>query len=388
MKALQNELLNEKDREQKMLRGINYAFNFLGSWEWNLHTNEIFWCDGTFNLKAAPVTSYDLPAFKEVLNNIHSDDKELVANNVEYLYHKKQVSFEYRKVDEEGELRVIKVWSKTVNDSNGEPFLFRLSSQDVTTERELTNSLEHKNKELEKSNNNLASFSYVASHDLQEPLRKIQTFSNRIEETEFEVLSEQGKNYFKRMVQAALRMQTLIDDLLTFSRTSNKVKPFETVDLNEMLEELKVSLKESLEEKQAIVAFKELPKIKAIPFQVKQLFENLLLNSLKYSKVEVPPQIEIASRQVGGVTSKITQGTSSKKYYAITVSDNGIGFEQQYAERIFELFQRLHGKHEYPGSGLGLSICKKVMENHQGFIKAESEPGKGSKFTVYFPTEV
>jgi signal transduction histidine kinase len=376
---------SRQDREQKVLLEISHAFSLLGSWEWDLTTDEVFWTDGTFKLRAAPVTSVNLPTFEEALQHVHKDDQQLVTKKFKALHQQKELSFEYRNILEDGTVRVIKLVSHVVKDDAGMPLFLQVTSQDVTKERQLSSRLEQKNRELEKSNNDLASFSYVASHDLQEPLRKIQTFSHRILETEWELLSEQGKNYFKRMEQAAMRMQKLIEDLLSFSRTNSAPKAFEEVDLNEMLVELKSTLKDSIEEKQAIVEHEPLPKLKVIPFQFKQLFENLLLNSLKYSKPEVPPRISIKSEVVNGDDPEIRAAMATKTFYKISVTDNGIGFDEQYAEKIFEMFQRLHGKHEYPGSGLGLSICKKVVENHHGFITAHSHPGEGATFTLILP---
>lgn len=370
-------------KEQNVLLQVNHAFNLLGCWEWDLIKNKVYWTDGTFHLKAAPVESVKLPQFEETIQQVHEDDRELVKANFDALKQKQEVSFEYRKLNEENKYRIIKLTSLLI--VNEQPVYLRVCSQDVTTESELSTSLQLKNKELERSNNDLASFSYVASHDLQEPLRKIQTFSQRLRETEHQQLSEQGKNYFVRMENAALRMQQLIEDLLSFSRTSNAPKLFEEVDLTEMLNEVRSSLKDTIDEKQAVIEYNLLPTLKVIPFQLKQLFENLLLNSLKYSKTDVSPHIIIKAYMVLEGKEAEEERLTPDDYYKITFTDNGIGFEQQYAEKVFELFQRLHGKHEYPGSGVGLSICKKVMENHNGNITAQSEPGKGATFTVLLP---
>ena len=246
---------------------------------------------------------------------------------------------------------------------------------------QLNQSLKQKNEQLEQSNHELASFSYVASHDLQEPLRKIQTFVSRIMEKEYESLSPQGTEYFKRTDLAAKRMQRLIDDLLTFSRTNTQPKNFKEVDLNQILEEVKSEIKETIDEKNATIHSVILPVATVINFQFHQLIENLLLNALKYNKPGIPPQITITCSRYEGSNSHLVKGT----YYQIDFKDNGIGFEQQYHNKIFELFQRLHGKSEYPGSGLGLAICKRIMQNHKGAITAQGVPGEGSTFTVYLP---
>jgi len=243
-----------------------------------------------------------------------------------------------------------------------------------------------KNRELERSNKELTSFSYVASHDLQEPLRKIQSFGNLILNAEARNLSDTGKDYFGRMINAAARMQRLIDSLLEFSRTTVNEKNFEQVDLGELLEDVKRDLREVINESGAVVISGPLPVANVIPFQFRQLLSNLLGNAIKYAKKGVIPLIDISATRVG--KEEIPQSSSiltDQDYYRITVRDNGIGFEQEYAELIFELFQRLHGKTEYVGSGIGLAICKKIAENHNGWIAAESEPGVGSSFHFYLP---
>lgn len=266
------------------------------------------------------------------------------------------------------------------------------TSHDITTIRnvsrklnDLNQSLKEKNTELERSNSELASFSYIASHDLQEPLRKIQTFSRRLLETEINNLSSQGRDYFRRMESAAQRMQLLIDDLLTFSRTNTLPKDFQLVDLNDVLAEVKQELREVIEEKKAVIYSDHLPKANIILFQFRQLLENVLGNSLKYAKPEVPPQITITSTRINRDESHLSLPGDAEEFIRLDITDNGIGFDEQYAERIFELFQRLHGKHEYPGTGLGLAICRKIVKNHHGLMFSTGEPGKGATFTIIIP---
>lgn len=242
-----------------------------------------------------------------------------------------------------------------------------------------------KNKELEQSNSELSSFSYVASHDLQEPLRKIQGFGNLIMNSEDANLSDTGKDYFNRMIKAAGRMQGLIDSLLEFSRTTTDIKNFETADLNELLEEVKKDMRELIESSGAVITSHPLPTLSIIPFQFRQLLANLISNSIKYAKKHVPPVIEVSAIRIPAKELPENFTVATADYYRITIRDNGIGFEQEYADKIFELFQRLHGKNEYTGSGIGLAICKKIAENHSGWINAESEPGVGSSFHFYLP---
>ncbi len=248
---------------------------------------------------------------------------------------------------------------------------------------ERTKELKTKNIELENANAELASFNYVASHDLQEPLRKIQGFSKRIINEE-ENLSNTSKDYFNRINGAAQRMQNLITSILSYSRTNSAELVFEKTDLNKILNEVKVVLQESIHERNAVIESYQLPTINAIPVQMHQLFLNLLSNSLKYSKQDVAPLVKISAEKVI-VKEKNGQVTEKNSFWRIVISDNGIGFEQQYENKIFEVFQRLHGKKEYEGTGIGLSICKKIIQVHHGTISAFGNPGIGATFIFTLP---
>lgn len=245
--------------------------------------------------------------------------------------------------------------------------------------------LENKNLELVQSNAELASFAYIASHDLQEPLRKIQTFASRIVEIDFKNLSEGGKEHLNRMQNSAKRMQTLIDDLLTYSRTNTVEREFKSTDLNLLIEEVKADLKEELQQKNATIEATQMCRAVVIPFQFRQLFYNLISNSLKFSSPGSQPHIKIKSHIVKSEKLKEGRLFQENDYCHISISDNGIGFEQQYSEKIFELFQRLHGKAQYNGTGIGLAIVKKIVENHKGIITARSEIDKGAVFDIYIP---
>ena len=258
---------------------------------------------------------------------------------------------------------------------------------DIQTEKSFTRELEKQvsertkelgdtNIELEKINKELQTFAYISSHDLQEPLRKIQTFATQLLEKESQNLSDTGKDQFRRMVNAASRMQTLIDDLLIFSRTNTQERRFEQLELTTLVEEVKEDLKEEIQKKQAVIATAELGEANIIPVQFRQLLFNLVNNSLKFSKPGVAPHIDIKS-EIALINDAM--------YCHISISDNGIGFEQQYSEKIFEVFQRLHGRNEFNGTGIGLSIVKRIVENHHGYITATGELHKGARFDMYIP---
>jgi PAS domain S-box-containing protein len=246
--------------------------------------------------------------------------------------------------------------------------------------------LEINNYELVNRNADLASFSYVASHDLQEPLRKIQTFAELLYERE-KTLSESGKDYLKRMKSASTRMQNLIDDLLTYSRTNVIERKFIETNLYKLVSDVKEELKEEIQQKNAIIEINNMCSACIIPFQFRQLFHNLISNSLKFSNPEKQPYIKIKSEVMDGASLNNNKLSDDVKYCYINICDNGIGFEMEFNEKIFELFQRLHGKGKYKGTGIGLAIVKKIVDNHKGIIIATSELNKGASFDIYIPVK-
>lgn len=258
------------------------------------------------------------------------------------------------------------------------------SYQDVTDRKKSENLLKKQNQELAMMNKELESFTYISSHDLQEPLRKIQTFVSRILEEE-KSISDRGKEYFIRMQDSANRMQTLIADLLAYSRTTKSESKLEYAHLNEILEEVQEELKELINEKHARVDAGDLGQANVILFQFRQLIQNLIGNALKFSKPGVPPHIVIRRRDVRGNEVKNVALAAEKRYCHISVSDNGIGFDPKYKDQMFGLFARLHDQEEVPGTGIGLAIVKKIVENHQGVVTATGEPNKGATFDIYFP---
>lgn len=230
--------------------------------------------------------------------------------------------------------------------------------------------------ELERSNRELQQFAYSASHDLQEPLRKIQTFGSRIAAKYGDRLDERGNDYLERMQNSASRMQTLIQDLLTLSRVTTQAQPLEMIDLNEIISAVLGDLELQIENKQAELTISTLPHIKADATQMRQLFQNLIGNAMKFSHKDVAPEISI---------SCVIHTKSLRREMEIWVSDNGIGFDEQHAERIFSIFQRLHGRTEYEGTGIGLALCRKIVERHNGIITASSKPGQGATFIIKLP---
>ena len=239
--------------------------------------------------------------------------------------------------------------------------------------------------ELSIINKELEAFAYVSSHDLQEPLRKIQTFADRI--LEKEKLSDSGKNYFHFIEDAAKRMRILIDDLLSFSRLNASERKFEITDLNNIIDDIKADLNEIIDEKHATIEAVELCNVNIIAYQFRQLMQNLIGNALKFSKPNIPPHIVIKSNIIKGSKVKNEHLSSEKNYCHISIADNGIGFEEEFYKKVFEVFQKLHGKEVYPGTVIGLAIVKKIVENHDGVINVKSKLNKGTIFDIYLPAE-
>ncbi len=267
----------------------------------------------------------------------------------------------------------------------------RLSEELDERVKQRTLELADMNRDLTRSNQNLEKFAYVASHDLQEPLRKIQAFGDLLVSHHADELGK-GLDYLQRMQSAASRMSILIDDLLTYSRISTRQQAASAIPLSQMLDQVLENLSLTVAETQANIKVGTLPSIQGDPSQVGQLFQNLLSNALKFRRKDgegnlVPPVIAVHSEElsVQDLPPEVKPTRLSDHYHRIVVADQGIGFEEKYADRIFQVFQRLHGKSEFPGTGVGLAICEKVVLNHGGTISVSSRPNEGTSFTVYLP---
>ncbi|MEO5570432.1 MAG: CHASE3 domain-containing protein [Bacteroidia bacterium] len=268
-------------------------------------------------------------------------------------------------------------------------FAYRIISNELRKRISMQNELQYNVEALKRSNSELEQFAYVASHDLQEPLRKIQSFGDRLILKHREKLDDDGKFIIDRMQNAAERMQVLINDLLSYSRISNtRTKKFIPVDLNQSLKSVLDVLNEDIIKKNAKVTTENLPVIRANDSQMEQLIQNLLTNAIKFMPEGRIPEIQIKySEATGREIQSLKPGDENKMFHKISVSDNGIGFEEQYTDRIFIIFQRLHGKSEFSGSGIGLAMCKKILHNHDGYIEAKSRMKQGSEFNFYLPKD-
>lgn len=355
-----------------------------GSWVLNYDTLEFIYSDNKFRLLGCEPQSFN-PSIKKLLEFVHPDDKHIVINANESALTTKEIpTMDYRIIRRDGEIRHFRTIAKSFKDHSGTDSMIG-TTQDVTEDYNKSEELSNRNKELEQNIKELNEFNHVASHDLQEPLRKIQTFISRINEKEKEHLSDFGKEYLTRVEKASNRMRVLINDLLQYSRSNRTEKIFEKIDLNEQLNNSLLELSQSIEDKKAIINYNKLPEINGVSFQMQQLFTNIISNSIKYAKQDIAPIIDINCTETIAKNESKLKDNSAKKYYKIEFTDNGIGFDQENAEKIFLLFNRLHGKTEYQGTGVGLAICKKIVETHDGQIFATSMMNEGTTFTVYLP---
>ncbi len=255
----------------------------------------------------------------------------------------------------------------------------------ITQRKKFEQDILVKNQELEESNKNLEQFAYVASHDLQEPLRKIRAFGDRIVNKYNDVVDDKGKDYIARMNGAAERMQLLIDDLLKYSRVARNPKEFNRIDVEEIINNVRVDFETVINERNATFKISGLVPVDGDKTQLRQLFQNLISNAIKFTPDDTDPKIKISGKKVRGSSQKDFNINSAKLYLRIEVQDNGIGFDQKYADRIFHIFERLHGKYKFKGTGIGLAICQKVVQNHNGFMRAESTINGGAKFIIMLP---
>ncbi len=367
--------------------------------------------NGNLNYFNQAVYDYTGLEYKEIANSgwliniVHPEDRDLnikkwaasLKTGKEFIieHRFRNINGEYRwqlsrAIPQKDNQNSIQMWIGSSTDIQEQKHFMQELEKSVA---ERTQSLNYANmvlkqtvSELEQSNAELASFNYIASHDLQEPLRKIIAFSKRIEDLDQVSLSDLSKDYFHRIISATSRMQNLIDAFLSYSQSSNISAVFEQVDLNNILNEVKADFAEVLEQKNIIIQNQRLPTLTCIPLQVDQLFTNLIGNAIKYSRPEIQCRIEIFAEELNGSELSFEGVNAGNRYWKISVQDNGIGFDQNYESQIFELFQRLHKRHEYAGTGIGLAICKKIMRNHKGFIDAYGNSGTGSVFSVYFPS--
>ncbi|MDX6612126.1 MAG: two-component system, LuxR family, sensor kinase FixL [Blastocatellia bacterium] len=290
-----------------------------------------------------------------------------------------------RRIDKDWQA-VLSYGGAIVKAPNGQLLAF-LTITDITKRKRIEEKLKLYSDKLERSNGELQDFAQVASHDLQEPLRKILAFGDRLKAKAGESLDQECREYLQRMFNAAARMQTLISDLMTFSRIETKAQTFGAADLNQIAREVSADLETLIEQTGGRVEIEELPTIDADSVQMRQLLQNLIGNSLKYYRAGVPPIVRISSQKLDERRREFIakRGALAGQIIQVLVQDNGIGFDEKYLDRIFAMFQRLHTKGQYEGTGVGLAICRKIVDRHGGTITARSTPGEGTTFVVTLP---
>ena len=359
------------ERFEKVTEATNEAI-----WDLDLDTNALYWGEGFRKL-----FGYDYPksglSMDTCTSHVHSDDLESVENSLQEALKNTKIThwqYEYRFIKKDNSTAIVIDRGAILRNGSGKAYRMVGAMQDITYRKEYEDSLKNlnlvlelTNQKLERTNQELEQFAYVASHDLQEPLRMITSFLTKLEMKYEEVLDEKGKKYIFFAVDGAKRMQQIILDLLEFSRLSQDDDHLEEIDLTEIMEEAKTLLIDKIENSGAQIVFKNLPVIQAKKAPIRQLFQGLLTNALKYKKEVGRPLISVSARE-------------DIKNWEFSFEDNGIGISKAYFDKIFVIFQRLHKKEEYSGSGMGLAICKKIVENMGGKIWVESEQGVGSTF--------
>jgi two-component system CheB/CheR fusion protein len=375
-------LRKSEERFKFVARATNDAIR-----DWDLLTGEVWWNEtfyDTFGYRAGEAGRGP----ESWTGRIHGDDLERVSRAIRELIEGggDGWSDEYRFRRADGSYAIVFDRGYVVHDGGGRPVRLLGSMMDITERKQVEQRLAVYAAKLERSNRELQDFASVASHDLQEPLRKIQAFGDRLKATWGESLGDVGGDYLRRMQSAAGRMQTLINDLLMFSRVESKAQPFVRVDLASVAREVVADLEIQIERAGAVVEVGHLPAIEADPLQMRQLLQNLIGNSLKYRRPGTKPVVKVR-----GVTSDgghdLAEGRTHPAGHLcrVSVEDNGIGFDEKYLDRVFTVFQRLHGRTEYEGTGIGLAVCRKIAERHGGSITARSAPLKGATFIVTLP---
>jgi signal transduction histidine kinase len=353
----------------------------MGNWEWDVKTDKVTWSKGLHRIyETDPAKPINFESFLELLG---PDEKDRVAAIIKNVFDTGEFTeYHHRVLFADGREKIFHARGEAIKNGNGEIIKMIGTAVDVTEEKRTEWILLEKTAELERINEELQQLAYAASHDLQEPLRKMRVFIDMMLKKIDD--KESAEKYAARVQLAAERMSELIKSILEYSRISNRNKLFVPVDLNEILTHVKSDLELLITEKKAIITSDPLPVVYGIPQQLQQLFANLINNSLKFSPTA--PNISIRARNLSYEEVHNNAALNENlKYAELVFTDNGIGFEPEFASQIFTMFKRLD--HQYSGTGIGLAICKKIVDNHKGSISAESEKGKGSSFTVCLPLQ-
>jgi PAS domain S-box-containing protein len=402
---LEAEVEQRKRAEEELrasLKQLNNAQEIarMGHWEWDMVTDTLIWSDALFRLYGVPKSEGAL-SYEKFLSIIHPDDRANVEEIIkDSAANKSFKSYYHRIIMPDGQIKTIYARGEIITDASGNVIKMIGTGQDVTDQKRTELELIIKSSNLEAANAELQKFAYVASHDLQEPLRKINTFGTRLEAEFGDVLPEKGQTYLGKMTGASVRMQKLISDVLNFSQLTSAALAYEKIDLTDVLQQVLSDMEITIETTRAKIEASTLPVIEANPTQIRQLFQNLLTNSIKFKKDNENPLINISADIITG--DQLENAALIKMHYRfagwnedrywkkekfcrLVFRDHGIGFAPQYAERIFVVFQRLHTDTSHEGTGIGLAICKKIADNHHGMISAVGTENEGATFTITLP---
>lgn len=379
---------NEEAEARELLYKETEELLQYGSWNWHIKTNCVTWTDGLCRILGYQQGEISHAISNEFfMDHVLPEYHSLLQNAIrECLENKTNFDVEYSIKTRSGEQKILFTKGKVIVNNHGEIEKILGITRDMTTWRNFERDQERSLKELNRSNKELEEFAYVASHDLQEPLRKISMFSERLRSKCSPAFDKDAQLFMDRIQMSAGNMKTLIDNLLEFSRTNRSSQAFERVDLQHILHKVIANFELKIEETRAEIKFlSPLPVIDAVPSEMEQLFNNLVSNAIKFRNEEIAPKITIATHVASNAEKATYHLPVGKNYFVVVFKDNGIGFEEEYADKIFQIFHRLHGKTEYPGSGIGLAICKKIIDNHNGIIYARSALQEGASFTILIP---
>ncbi|HQD08207.1 MAG TPA: PAS domain-containing protein [Flavihumibacter sp.] len=376
----------EYQANKQLLAQTEQMLNY-GIFVWDLVKNEISWSAGLYDIfDVAAEDRVDLIAPDWFYAHVLEEDREILRHTVlDAVAAQRGFECEYSIITDKGVVKNVISRANLVMDDNRLPVRMMGNTHDITQVKKVENELKRNLRELKRSNTELEEFAYAASHDLQEPLRKITTFGSRFKHKYGDLVGSEGQMYIDRMQTASDSMRVLIDNLLDLSRVTRADHMFEPVDLGKLVRLAQSDLEILIDESKASIVVADLPVVEGIPTQLRQMFTNLLSNALKFAKLGTMPLIEISGERLGRREMEEHFLVADKTYFRIDVKDNGIGFDQEYEEKIFQIFQRLHGKSDYPGSGIGLSICKRIAERHQGLISATGKTGEGAVFSIILP---
>ncbi|HLF47672.1 MAG TPA: PAS domain S-box protein [Chitinophagaceae bacterium] len=366
--------LNDKIIASEKLLAQSQEIAHIGSWQLKIATGKSFWTDELYRISGLQPQGIEA-TYENYLKLIHSDDQEMVKNTVHQAYNNHQpYSFFHRIVRPDGDIRIVFGMGEVEVDEKGQAVKMRGVAQDVTEIKKAEESLKKLNNDLSASNKELEQFAYIISHDLQEPLRMVSNFLELLQKKLGGQLDDSSKQFIHFATDGAERMKKMIQDLLQYSRLNTNKEIYTATDLNEVMQYVTRVQDESMKKNQAVITVTPMPVITANKTLITQLILNLISNALKFCG-DNPPVVEVSC-------------TETQQEWMLYVKDNGIGIEPKHFEKIFLVFQRLHDKAKYPGTGIGLAICKRVVDLHKGKIWVESEPGNGSTFYFTIPKKI